>query len=154
MRRITMLKLQDKITKSTFWFHISLLLNASLMNRSVPMAREILSSSYIQLNNWIDSTINLTIAELWIHHVLSFRIKARTPMQGSQKEEERNLQSHNRITLSEVISLNLTICRSREKKKLAKKRETELKGREMRWEHLQRARERKKKKRRDIQWDE
>lgn len=37
-------------------------------------------------------------------------------MQGSQKEEERNLESHNRITLSEVISLNLTICRSREKK--------------------------------------
>lgn len=31
-------------------------------------------------------------------------------MQGSQKEEERNLESHNRITLSEVISLNLTIC--------------------------------------------
>jgi hypothetical protein len=46
-------------------------------------------------------------------------------MQGSQKEEERNLESHNRITLSEVISLNLTICRSREKKMA--KRETELK---------------------------
>ena len=73
-------------------------------------------------------------------------------MQGSQKEEERNFESHNRITLSEVISLNLTICRSRERKKLAKKRETELKGREMRWEHLQRAREiKKKEKKRHIQ---
>lgn len=71
-------------------------------------------------------------------------------MQGCQKEEERNLESHNRITLSEVISLNLTICRSTEKK-MAKKRETELKGREMRWEHLQRAREIKKEKKRHIQ---
>ena len=115
-RRIITLKLQEKITKSPFWFHISLLLKLSLMNHSVLMAKEILFSSYIQLNNWTDSTINLTIAELWIHHVLSFRIKARTPMQGSQKEEERNFESHNRITLSEVISLNLTICRSTEKK--------------------------------------
>jgi hypothetical protein len=34
---------------------------------------------------------------------------------------------------------------------MAKKRETELKGREMRWEHLQRAREIKKEKKRHIQ---
>lgn len=67
-------------------------------------------------------------------------------MQGSQKEEERNLESHNRITLSEVISLNLTICRVMgEKMASERKRHSERKGREMRWEHLQSERQKKEK---------
>ena len=48
-------------------------------------------------------------------------------MQGSQKEEERNLESHNRITLSEVISLNLTICRSRKKKNWQRRKRDRVK---------------------------
>lgn len=64
-------------------------------------------------------------------------------MQGSQKEEERNLESHNRITLSEVISLNLTICRNMGKNG---KRETVGKGREVTWEDLLSERDKKEKK--------
>lgn len=72
-------------------------------------------------------------------------------MQGSQQEEERNLESHNRITLSEVISLNLTICRVMGEKNGKREKETFREKGERNEVGAFAARERgKKKKRRDT----
>lgn len=153
-RRITMLRLHEKKHQIQISARLSLLLNPPLMNHSILLATETLPSLYtgLQVNNWIDSTINLTIAELWIHHFLSFRIKARTPMQGRQKAEERNFESHNRITLSEVISLNLTICRNTGKNG-RRERDTQREEGD-KWGGSTCWARQIKKKRRHIQWDE